>query len=299
MQSTILFLQQELKTTRDRIQVLEKENFQLKTGVNPASQDDQVLIKNEEEMCTDTRGDDDDVTTNVINGNMYGGNDVQMQQQIVTEQIYKQTTIPPPPANVVTPHHTTQLETIDESVNMRPNNAYYNNNNGSEDVTMSELIHEGNGGGAIGAKLRTVASRKRNYECDAAPLESISVVPMAAQPVCMISSPRTLPPKKSKLRVVPPTRRSSIQSIDENEILINTSAVNSIVDNAMDGMMTVNDEVGATTACGGGDPLANDATVNIMEQGSGGMAQRIMVRRRSLRLNGASNGGGGGGDSNH
>lgn len=297
MQSTILFLQQELKTTRDRIQVLEKENFQLKTGVNPASQDDQVLIKNEEEMCTDTRGDDDDVTTNVINGNMYGDNDVQMQQQIVTEQIYKQTTIPPP-ANVVTPHHTTQLETIDESVNMRPNNAYYNNNNGSEDVTMSELIHEGNGGGAIGAKLRTVASRKRNYECDAAPLESISVVPMAAQPVCMISSPRTLPPKKSKLRVVPPTRRSSIQSIDENEILINTSAVNSIVDNAMDGMMTVNDEVGATTACGGGDPLANDATVNIMEQGSGGMAQRIMVRRRSLRLNGASNGGGGG-DSNH
>ncbi|XP_055917139.1 pre-mRNA-splicing regulator female-lethal(2)D [Eupeodes corollae] len=32
MQSTILFLQQELKTTRDRIQFLEKENYQLKNG---------------------------------------------------------------------------------------------------------------------------------------------------------------------------------------------------------------------------------------------------------------------------
>lgn len=33
MQSTILFLQQELKTTRDRIQFLEKENYQFKNGI--------------------------------------------------------------------------------------------------------------------------------------------------------------------------------------------------------------------------------------------------------------------------
>lgn len=32
MQSTILFLQQELKNTKERIQILEKENYQLKTG---------------------------------------------------------------------------------------------------------------------------------------------------------------------------------------------------------------------------------------------------------------------------
>lgn len=39
MQSTILFLQQELKTTRDRIQFLEKENYQLKNGITDESTD--------------------------------------------------------------------------------------------------------------------------------------------------------------------------------------------------------------------------------------------------------------------
>ncbi|XP_013119542.2 pre-mRNA-splicing regulator female-lethal(2)D [Stomoxys calcitrans] len=285
MQSTILFLQQELKTTRDRIQVLEKENFQLKTGVSP-NQDDPDMIKNEQDMCSSDVVREDDAST-VINGNIYG-NDVQIQQMAAAEQMYKQTL--PPTSNMPM---AMPLETIEENVTVRPTSYY----NGNEDATMTELIHEGNGGGAIGAKMRTVASRKRNYECDA-PLESI---PMAAAmttttaPITMVSSPRTLPPKKSKLRVVPPTRRSSIQSIDENEMLINASTVtSSIVDNAMDGM--ANEE--STTACIGGDPLANDATINAMEQVGAGMAQRIMTRRRSVRLNGASNGGGGG-DSNH
>ncbi|XP_055852785.1 pre-mRNA-splicing regulator female-lethal(2)D isoform X2 [Episyrphus balteatus] len=39
MQSTILFLQQELKTTRDRIQFLEKENYQLKNGITDETTD--------------------------------------------------------------------------------------------------------------------------------------------------------------------------------------------------------------------------------------------------------------------
>ncbi|XP_005177555.1 pre-mRNA-splicing regulator female-lethal(2)D [Musca domestica] len=304
MQSTILFLQQELKTTRDRIQVLEKENFQLKTGIS-SNQDEQQeagvvnMIKNEQEMSpaannnavvVDGQEEGDNKSTAaaaVMNGNIYG-NDVQMS---TTEPMYKQQM---------------PLEAIDENVTMRTvtqNTAYYN---GSEcDAAMSELIHEGNGGGAIGAKMRTVASRKRNYDCDA-PIESIQMTPMAAQqqaPIAMVSSPRTLPPKKSKLRVVPPTRRSSIQSIDENEMLINATTVNSIVDNAMDGM--ANEE---SAACVGssGDPLANDAATSLnamdqqqQQQGSGMVAQRIMTRRRSVRLNGASNGGGGGGDSNH
>lgn len=288
MQSTILFLQQELKTTRDRIQVLEKENFQLKTGIS-SNQDEQQqdgggvnMIKNEQQMSPASANPieaHDEEKAILMNGNIYG-NDVQMQQQQMStaEQMYKQQM---------------PLETIDENVTMRTAapNTYYNGN----ECDASELIHEGNGGGAIGAKMRTVASRKRNYECDA-PIESIQMTPMAQQqaPVSMVSSPRTLPPKKSKLRVVPPTRRSSIQSIDENEMLINTTAVNSIVDNAMDGM--ANEE---SAACGGGDPLANDTLMDQQQQQQGsGMAQRIMTRRRSVRLNGASNGGGGG-DSNH
>ncbi|XP_061386145.1 pre-mRNA-splicing regulator female-lethal(2)D [Musca vetustissima] len=303
MQSTILFLQQELKTTRDRIQVLEKENFQLKTGISTTTNQDQEqqqhgdvnAIKNEQDMspagAADDICDDDDGTAKLVNGNIYG-NDVQMQQQQMSpeQMMYKQQQQQIP------------LETIDENVTMRPGQntttttaTYYNGN--ECDAAMSELIHEGNGGGAIGAKMRTVASRKRNYECDA-PMESIQMQAMAQQqqqaPVSMVSSPRTLPPKKSKLRVVPPTRRSSIQSIDENEMLMNTSttaaAVNSIVDNAMDGM--ANEE---SAAC---DPLANDASAMDQQQQSSGMAQRIMTRRRSVRLNGASNGGGGG-DSNH
>ncbi|XP_075165691.1 pre-mRNA-splicing regulator female-lethal(2)D [Haematobia irritans] len=279
MQSTILFLQQELKTTRDRIQVLEKENFQLKTGVNP-NQDDADIIKNEQDMCSADVVRDDDGASTIINGNIYE-NDVQMQQMTAAEQMYKQTI--PPSSNI--PMNNMPLETIDENIAMRPTSYY----NGTEDATMAELIHEGNGGGAIGAKMRTVASRKRNYECET-PSESIPVAMATTAPVQVVSSPRTLPPKKSKLRVVPPSRRSSIQSIDENEILINASTVNnSIVDNAMDGM--ANEEL---TACSGSDPLSSDAT----EQVGAGMAQRIMTRRRSVRLNGASNGGGGG-DSNH
>lgn len=282
MQSTILFLQQELKTTRDRIQILEKENFELKTGV-PSSQDEPAspMIKQEQAM----RGDeiDSDGASTIINGNIFSNTVPQMP----ADQSFISSTSQPQPMLMQTPTMA-PLETIDENNSLRNNSSSYYN--GTEDAALNELILEGNGGGAIGAKLRTVASRKRNYECDAPSMDSVQTAPLA-----MVSSPRTLPPKKSKLRVATtPVRRTSIQSIEENEILINTG-VNTIVDNAVDGM--ANEE---TSACGAVDPLANDATVNVMEQSvSGGAgAQRILTRRRSVRLNGASNGGGGG-DSNH
>lgn len=282
MQSTILFLQQELKTTRDRIQILEKENFQLKTGQSAIEANEDNATTSEEPSNQNESLEDDKLSA--VNGTFnFINNTVQ-------------------PANANEQTLTSALETIDENSCLRNNininstttsttTAYFN---GTEEMPM-EITHEGNGG-AIGAKLRTVASRKRNYECDSVVLENIH---MSNTPtVNIVSSPRTLPPKKSKLRVTP-LRRPSVQTIDENEMLLattnlanNTTTITTataILDNAVDGM--ANEEVSSLN-----DNVANSESPPSVGNDTGVVvAQRIMTRRRSVRLNGGSNGG----DSNH
>ncbi|KAM7344940.1 pre-mRNA-splicing regulator female-lethal(2)D isoform 1-T2 [Cochliomyia hominivorax] len=283
MQSTILFLQQELKTTRDRIQLLEKENYQLKTGdlnTNCAEEDEENVIKDELNNRNDCTDEDKLMG---VNGNLNFGN-ISIQQQ---------------PANVHE-QNLNSLETIEENVCLRNTNTtnaattvYYN---GNEEQQTTEFTHEGNGG-AIGAKLRTVASRKRNYECDSV-LENNAMnthTPAASNIAVahnMVASPRTLPPKKSKLRVAP-VRRPSVQTIDENEMLINNSNhgnTATILDNAVDGM--ANEECSSLN-----DNAGNNDSSTLLGNETAGVvvAQRIMTRRRSVRLNGGSNGG----DSNH
>lgn len=272
MQSTILFLQQELKTTRDRIQLLEKENYQLKTGINTnATDDDEDATMKDESNNLNECQDDDKLAA--VNGNM----------NYSTQS----------PANE---QNLNSLETIDENTCLRNNNttnatttAYYNGN----EEQSTEYPHEGNGG-AIGAKLRTVASRKRNYECDSgmdtSNLNSLNTPAVAAAAHNVVSSPRTLPPKKSKLRVAP-VRRPSVQTIDENEMLIssNNHGNATILDNAVDGM--ANEESSSLNDNAGNNEGVNDS----VNAGGVAVAQRIMTRRRSVRLNGGSNGG----DSNH
>ncbi|XP_023297132.2 pre-mRNA-splicing regulator female-lethal(2)D [Lucilia cuprina] len=277
MQSTILFLQQELKTTRDRIQILEKENYQLKTGLNTnatTDADEDATMKDEQSHENECPQDKDDKLAAVNGNNNFSHN-----------------TTPQQPANVNEQNLNT-LETMDEPTCLRNNinntttsttTAYFN---GTEE-TPTEITHEGNGG-AIGAKLRTVASRKRNYECDAA-LESSSMMHTPA--VNVVASPRTLPPKKSKLRVAP-VRRPSVQPIDENEMLItgNNHGNATILDNAVDGM--ANEECSSLNE----NMANNESSTTVVGNESGVVvAQRIMTRRRSVRLNGGSNGG----DSNH
>ena len=264
MQSTILFLQQELKTTRDRIQVLEKENYQLKNGLTDNTPDDEDLAIKEEDINTNESRDDENIST--INGNFSNT----LNQPTNEENLQP-------------------LETIDENTCLRNNvnntttstpTVYYN---GIEEMS-TEISLEGNGG-AIGAKLRTVASRKRNYECDTV-LDSNNMPNFSA--VNMVASPRTLPPKKSKLRVAP-VRRPSVQTIDENEMLISNQCNPTILDNAVDGM--ANEECSSLN-----ENLANTEPLAVVGGNEGiAVAQRIMTRRRSVRLNGGSNGG----DSNH
>ncbi|XP_065366826.1 pre-mRNA-splicing regulator female-lethal(2)D [Calliphora vicina] len=273
MQSTILFLQQELKTTRDRIQILEKENFQMKTGLNTnATEGEDVVMKEEQPILNECPEVKDDKIS-AVNGSInFSLNSTQ------------------PPANV-NEQNLVPLDTIDETTCLRNNiintttsttTAYFN---GTEE-TPTEITHEGNGG-AIGAKLRTVASRKRNYECDAA-LDSSNIIHTPA--INVVASPRTLPPKKSKLRVAP-VRRPSVQPIDENEMLITScnQGNSTVLDNAVDGM--ANEECSSLN-----ENLANSETsTTVVNEGGVVVAQRIMTRRRSVRLNGGSNGG----DSNH
>ncbi|TMW51352.1 hypothetical protein DOY81_003593 [Sarcophaga bullata] len=261
MQSTILFLQQELKTTRDRIQILEKENYQLKNGLTENTPDDEDSAIKEEDINTNESLDDEKISA--INGNF---------------------------SNTLNQPTNEPLEAIDENTCLRNNvnntttstaTVYYN---GIEEMS-TEISLEGNGG-AIGAKLRTVASRKRNYECDTV-LENSNMPHLSA--VSMVASPRTLPPKKSKLRVAP-VRRSSVQTIDENEMLISNQGNPTILDNAVDGM--ANEECSSLN-----ENLAN-VEPSAAVGGNEGVfvAQRIMTRRRSVRLNGGSSNGG---DSNH
>lgn len=301
MQSTILFLQQELKTTRERIDVLEKENYQLKNGIAPTDESkmdidgDNGHTKIEEEqvpISAPLQVDD--------NSNVNGNNETDIIET------YKTNANP---------------DTIDENAALNIQNIQSNSSvyyNGTEDTsvatdvvpvvsvpvavlasdspTITSLIDSSNEGVVLGTKLRTMASRKRTFDCDpildtsiATPPVQVAPAPVPAPapapapaPVVVVASPRTLPPKKSKLRVTP-ARRTSVQSIGEHEVLtitpVDILAVRS--DENLTQLPTIEN--------------ANNETETLITGGVVG--QRIVARRRSVRLNGGA--GASGGESNH
>ncbi|XP_053963033.1 pre-mRNA-splicing regulator female-lethal(2)D [Anastrepha ludens] len=317
MQSTILYLQQELKTTRDRIQTLEKENYQIKTG----TLDNEDTVKS-----TDAEANIPSLHIG-LNGVVVPTNlpinaaetcaiayNSAVTNNTNTENILPQM------HNILT--HTNDikfgaacpLETIDENACLRnyapPPNEYYNGIEGASlpqqhgqiagDVDATSTLNPFNAATPTvtgGTLLRTVAARKRNFEC-IDPNESpvIAIVAPPATPT-HVTAPRTLPPKKSKLR------RASVQTNEINEYdasngiagnaqLLGTAGIGaiaaidplSIVDNAVVGM--ANEE----------HPSGMAIDESAMDSNTSGVALRIMTRRRSVRQ---QQNGNIGGDSNH
>lgn len=253
MQSTILFLQQELKTTRDRIHSLEKENAQLRQITNERNQ------KEATESATETKAI-------VKNGeNTITVNNSQSQES-----------------------GSRKLETIEENACPETNTnvaGYYNGSNveQQQQLVSSDIITEdcSNSNPSKNGNVARLA-RKRNYE-DEPPVvvrvQEAPVVPAMRE----INTPRTLPPKKSKLRGIA-TRRSS--QLDEDQTVISTPLV---LDNAVPSMISE-------------DPTPSAASVitNVIEQPPtqrpetetvSTAPERIQTRRRSVRMQ--QNGSGG------
>ncbi|XP_020712578.1 pre-mRNA-splicing regulator female-lethal(2)D [Ceratitis capitata] len=328
MQSTILFLQQELKTTRDRIQTLEKDNYQLKTG----------NLDNEENVKSADAETNDASSPQILHTSHNGvtpptGNiPLNTTETCAIPYSANANVLPPPPlhntntiANELKYAPTHPLETIDENACLRNYSTNQDFYNGTEEqqpplantmAVKTILETEGQNNmnsfnaaspvatAAGGAMLRTLAARKRGFDCnDVNAIESVVIAPVTPTHV---TAPRTLPPKKSKLR------RTSVQTNDLNEyeaggngitgignaqqMLVagggiiagaGTPAVDplSIVDNAVVGMANEEHPSGMTI-----DESAIDAG------NAGGVALRIMTRRRSVRQ---QQNGNIGGDSNH
>ncbi|XP_039954661.1 pre-mRNA-splicing regulator female-lethal(2)D [Bactrocera tryoni] len=323
MQSTILFLQQELKTTHDRILTLEKENYQLKTG----SLDNENTIKVTDAEVTDANtpalhsSHNGAVAPCNMTVNVAETCAIPYNTNAATINNVNTTVLPPTHntlnnANELKYAATRPLETIDENSCLRNYGTPKDFYNGNEEqphvpIAVAKQMPEADGNNTLnpfitaspvvagGAMLRTVASRKRNYDCSE--LNDSPAVITPATPT-HVTAPRTLPPKKSKLR------RTSVQSNEINDYDagncvgsnnaqqqqmlggINTgiAAVDplSIVDNAVVGM--ANEEHTSGLAI---DESAMDAGGN-----NGGVALRIMTRRRSVRQ---QQNGNIGGDSNH
>ncbi|BFG04219.1 pre-mRNA-splicing regulator female-lethal(2)D [Drosophila madeirensis] len=280
MQSTILFLQQELKTTRDRIQTLEKDNAQLKQA---HTKDETVALP--------------PPTTNGTN-NMS----------------------PPQTPN---PSTMGKLETIDENATLESkvtNTDYLNGETKGvksneqilpisvehilpDDVSNSNSNGNGNGNGNA-ARL----ARKRNYE------EETTKTVVTPNPVSYnveelitvreVSAPRTLPPKKSKLRGMP-TRRSS-QLEDELQAAGAVGTVAAVAITVPTPVILENNAVAAIAATEEASAASVVSAVvpptlaNVVESGAvcpepteaGVVASpaRILTRRRSVRMQ--QNGGG-------
>ncbi|XP_030384413.1 pre-mRNA-splicing regulator female-lethal(2)D isoform X2 [Scaptodrosophila lebanonensis] len=275
MQSTILFLQQELKTTRDRIQTLEKENTQLKQlGSNSNSSKE--------------------LPDNVTSAPLAATNGTSNTQKVTS----------------MTTPMTQKLETIDEHTTLETpttNTDYYNGsgnvNNTNEQMCISttpaELIVPDDGSNSNGSKNgNTIArlARKRNYEEDvpAAPIIHSNIEePIAAPPtVREVSAPRTLPPKKSKLRGIATRRNSQLEEcIVESSSIITTTTATTTTAPLLGVVLeetpipTANSTEAITVGAGAiaaelPDPLAT-ATAT---------PARILTRRRSVRMqqNGSS-----------
>ncbi|XP_017003362.2 pre-mRNA-splicing regulator female-lethal(2)D isoform X2 [Drosophila takahashii] len=243
MQSTILFLQQELKTTRDRIQTLEKDNAQLKQ----ASTKEEVVAP-----ATTTNGG-----TNKTLG---------------------------------------KLETIDENACLASSPAnpdcYNGNSANNEPIVAAPQIppaDESSNGNGNAARL----ARKRNYQEEELP--PIIVMPTttpasipvqeAPPPIREVAAPRTLPPKKSKLRGITTRRNSQLE--EEHQPVTTPVAVPLILDNAVVGMAS--EEAAAAAAVSNNNAEATGVPVGgapgeASDPAAPAAPARILTRRRSVRM---------------
>ncbi|XP_034479770.1 pre-mRNA-splicing regulator female-lethal(2)D isoform X2 [Drosophila innubila] len=255
MQSTILFLQQELKTTRDRIQTLEKENSQLR----------QASSSNSPKETIDNAAP---TTTVVTNGqSISSSNSNQFQQAIISSK----------------------LESIDENACLETTTRaadYYNGINNDQPTATPELIVPDEGSNCNGSKSAAAArlARKRNYEEESAAaicVPEASVVPTMRE----ISAPRILPPKKSKLRGIV-TRRNSQLEDEQNLGLVTATPLG--LDNAVASMASEE----ATAATSVTTHILDQAATIVAEDVAPTTVApaRILTRRRSVRMqqNGAS-----------
>ncbi|XP_032590055.1 pre-mRNA-splicing regulator female-lethal(2)D isoform X2 [Drosophila grimshawi] len=298
MQSTILFLQQELKTTRDRIQTLEKENIQLKQAHNNSSNN----ISSQKEICKNVATTVKAATNGKTSNNNANINN-QLQPPISSssklETIVENACLETTSNNATAP--TTQHTAAD----------YYNGNNNEhkavviEQIILTPIDDISKNGGAA-ARL----ARKRNYEEESVPIacnvqELTPVVPVLRE----ISAPRTLPPKKSKLRGIA-TRRSSQLEEEINLGLIPVTTPQ-VMDNTVTGMVSSEESIAAATAATAAAVTANvidpavvaapqvveDNTIDaaaapaVAATSAGGAPARILTRRRSVRMQ--QNGGNG------
>ncbi|XP_030554130.1 pre-mRNA-splicing regulator female-lethal(2)D isoform X2 [Drosophila novamexicana] len=269
MQSTILFLQQELKTTRDRIQTLEKENTQLRQASSGNSPKESI----DNATTTPTPATNGQSSNNNVNSS---SNNNPFQQSISSSSSGP------------------KLETIEENACLEttvsttittthPADYFNGNNNNNEQQTVApELImpadegsnSNGSKNGAAAARL----ARKRNYEEESATLTCVqetATVPVMRE----VSAPRTLPPKKSKLRGIS-TRRSSQLEGEQSLGLITPTPL--VLDNAVAGMAS-EEFAAAMTAANVLDPPVPLIAEAITEATPAAPA-RILTRRRSVRM---------------
>ncbi|XP_067627965.1 pre-mRNA-splicing regulator female-lethal(2)D [Eurosta solidaginis] len=330
MQSTILFLQQELKTTRDRIQTLEKENYQFKNGtfdvennVNPANPaagiNDAILHSNNHDAEAPVNMTINSAEPCAI---IYNNNAILTNSNTTTNVI--------PPLNNAAPHTphineikytaaTRTLETIDENASLCSTfaipNEFYNGNEEQqkivENITNTPINPFNANPTTIASPAnlsRTVAARKRNYDgSESIENQQGGLMVVAPATPTHLTAPRTLPPKKSKLR------RSSVQSNDMNEYDTGNGigVANTQILGAGGGVAAVGANAGIGVAAI--DPLniVDNAVVGManeehpsnmtiedaaIESNTGAVALRIMTRRRSVRQ---QQNGSVGGDSNH
>lgn len=256
MQSTILFLQQELKTTRDRIQTLEKENAQLRqmSGGNCPKE----VIDNASATATNGQSSNSSSQFQQSTGSGSGNG--------------------------------SKLETIEENACLDTNPTtttthtadYYNGNNEQQTAASELIMPPDDGSNSNGSKSAAAArlARKRNYEEESATLpciqESSPLVPSMRE----VSAPRTLPPKKSKLRGIA-TRRSS--QLDEEQSLgmmtPTPTSTSVVLDNAVAGMAS-EESAASTTAAN-----VSESAVPLNAEGANEAAPaRILTRRRSVRM---------------
>ncbi|XP_017106943.2 pre-mRNA-splicing regulator female-lethal(2)D isoform X2 [Drosophila bipectinata] len=247
MQSTILFLQQELKTTRDRIQSLEKENAQLKQVNSP--KDEPVA--------------------------------------------------PAPATNGSTIAKTiSKLETIEENACLATNppepeafNGAASNIINNEQTTIGDNlpVAEDTNGNGNGTDNAARLARKRNYEEEPTPAVIPNPVAYNVEevvPLREVTAPRTLPPKKSKLRSLTTRRNSQLE--DEIPTVTPVAVMPVIVDNAVAGMAS--EEAAAAAAAMGTNAetgLIIGAAAGVANEGTDAASAapgRILTRRRSVRM---------------
>ncbi|XP_022220212.2 pre-mRNA-splicing regulator female-lethal(2)D isoform X2 [Drosophila obscura] len=275
MQSTILFLQQELKTTRDRIQTLEKDNAQLKQA---HTRDETVALA-------------PPPTTNGTN---------KMS-----------------PPQTPTPLTMGKLETIDENATLesKATNADHlngetktvNNNeqilsNPAEHILPDEISNSNSNSNGNGNAVRL--ARKRNYE------EETTTNVVAPTPVSYsveevttvreVSAPRTLPPKKSKLRGMPTRRSSQLEEeLQAAAATVATTMATSVIlenNNAVVGITATEEAAAAVVSAVVPPTLANVLESGVVvcpeptDAGVVASPARILTRRRSVRMQ--QNGGG-------